>query len=48
MVERLGLVKEETSFVNEEPINIATVAREESMVQEKFKSRHGAGEGTAE
>ena len=27
---------------------IAVVARDESLVQEKFKSRHGAGEGTAE
>ena len=48
MVERLGLVKEETSFVYEELIKNAAVARDESLVQEKFKSRHGAGEGTAE
>ena len=39
VVERLELVKEETSYIYEELINIAAVARDESLVQEMFKSR---------
>jgi len=36
VVERLELVKEETSYIYEEQINIAAVARDESLVQEMF------------
>ena len=39
VVERLELVKEETSYIYEELINIVAVARDESLVQEMFKSR---------
>jgi len=46
VVERLDLVKEETNFVYEELINIAAVARDESLVQEMFKSRRSLREET--
>jgi len=39
IIERLDWVKEETNFIYEELINIAAVARDESLVQEMFKSR---------
>jgi len=46
VVERLDMVKEETNFIYEELINIAAVARDESLVQEMFKSRRSLREET--
>ena len=48
LVDRLDLVKEETNFVYEELINIAAVARDESLVQEMFKSRRSLREETVQ
>ena len=46
IVNRLNSVKEETNFVYEELINIAAVARDESLVQEMFKSRRPTRDGS--
>ena len=48
VVAGLENVREETSWIYEELVNIAAVARDENLVQEMFKSRRSPGEGREE
>merc|ERR550517_743622 len=45
VVAGLENVREETTWIYEELVNIAAVARDENLVQEMFKSRRSPGEG---
>ena len=48
VVASLENVREETAWIFEELVNIAAVARDETMVQEMFKARRSPGEGREE
>ena len=48
VVAGLENVREETTWIYEELVNIAAVARDENLVQEMFKSRRSPGEGREE